>query len=81
MDGNHWTAVNLWFFFFFFFKYIRNHFNENLKEQKQERLGNPNLKLRMKIRGGNAFEDTGPLTRGTDAIKSGSPIKVISQVI
>jgi hypothetical protein len=65
---------------FFFYKYIKNYYNENLKEQKQEGLGNPNLNLRMKVRGDNASEDAGPLARGTDASKPGSPIKVISQV-
>jgi hypothetical protein len=34
----------------------------------------------MKVRGGNASEDAGPLARGTDATKPGSPVKVISQV-
>jgi hypothetical protein len=34
----------------------------------------------MKVRGGNASEDAGPLARDTDASKPGSPIKVISQV-
>jgi hypothetical protein len=67
-------------FYFYFYKYIRNYYNENLKEQKQEGLGNPNLNLKMKVRGGNASEDAGPLARGTDASKPGSPIKVISQV-
>jgi hypothetical protein len=72
-------VIHNFFFFFFFYKYIRNYYKEKIKEQKQG-LGNPNLKLRMKVRGGNASEDAGPLARGTDASKPGSPIKVKSQV-
>jgi hypothetical protein len=55
--------------------------NYNKKEKtQQEDLGNPKLKLRTKVRGGNASEDAGPLARGTDATKPGSPLKVISNV-
>jgi hypothetical protein len=85
----HWRGMTLpsagcvayMFFFFFFFFYLKN---KNLKRKiylkKKQGLGNPNLKLRMKVRGGNASEDAGPLARGTDASKPGSLIKVISQV-
>lgn len=45
--------------------------NYNKKEKTQQNgLGNLKLKLRTKVRGGNASEDAGPLARGTDATKS-----------
>lgn len=61
-------------FFFFFFLISTTVTNYNKKEKtQQEGLGNPKLKLRKKVRGGNASEDAGPLARGTDATKLGSP--------
>jgi hypothetical protein len=41
------------------------------KQQKQG-LGNPKLKLRMKVRGGNATEDASPMIRDTDAMQGWS---------
>jgi hypothetical protein len=73
--------VFVFFFFFFFFFLNTSVTNYNRKEKTQQKgLGNPKLKLRTKVRGGNASEYVGSLTRGTDATKSGSPLKVISKV-
>jgi len=67
------------FFFFFFLSTTVTNYNKKEKTQ-QEGLGNPKLKLRTKVRGGNVSEDAGPLARGTDATKPRSPLKVISNV-
>jgi len=70
----------VFFFFFFFFFFYKKKIKKKKEKTQQKGLGNPKLKLRTKVRGGNASEYVGSLTRGTDATKSGSPLKVISKV-